>query len=65
MTVRPDIYTLARRVIDRCGSEAAAYAETRMLESLFDEDHRGAGAWLAIGNAIEDLERLPPPGRRH
>ena len=59
------IYTLAKAIIDRYGPDAEEYAAAMLRLRLEDDDLPGAGAWLAIGSAIDDLERLPPPGRRH
>jgi hypothetical protein len=65
MASQPDIYTLAQRMIDCFGAEAEAYADAMLRRRLEQDDVLAAGAWLALGNAIDDLQQLPPPHRRH
>ena len=65
MTSQPHIYTLAQRMIHCFGAEAEAYADAMLRRRLDDDDLLAAGAWLAIGNAIDDLQQLPPTHRRH
>lgn len=65
MTVDAAIYTMAQEMIDYFGPEATEYA-AGMLQCRLDEgDLLAAGAWLAIGNAIEDLTRLEAGETRH
>jgi hypothetical protein len=52
-------------MIDCFGAEAEAYADDMLRRRLEDDDLLAASAWLAIGNAIEDLQHLPPTHRRH
>ncbi len=65
MASDPHIYTLVQRMIDCFGAEAEAYADAMLRRRLEDDDLLAAGAWLAIGTAIEELQHLPPTQRRH
>ena len=58
MAAHAKIYTLASKMIDRFGPEAGEYAEEMFQRCLGNDDMLKAGAWLAIGNAIEDLTSL-------
>ena len=58
MVSQLDRYRSAQQVIDRHGPEAQDHA-CRMMRRFLDKgDVQGAGVWLAIGDAIEDLQNL-------
>jgi hypothetical protein len=65
MILRAHRYKLARSLMDRNGGEAESYASAMIRRCLEEDDLAGAGTWLVIGSAIDELERLPPGGRRH
>jgi hypothetical protein len=65
MVSQTHIYRRAQRLIDHSGSEAAELAYGMLLRSLEADNLPDAGDWLAIGQAIENLQNLPPAGRRH
>ena len=65
MPLHAKLFTLAQEMIDCYGPEAEHHAGEMLRVRLEEGDLLAAGVWLAIGNAIEDLEQLPPPGRRH
>ena len=65
MPLHAKLYTLAQEMIDCYGPEAEDHAGEMLRVRLAEGDLLAAGVWLAIGNAIEDLVQLPPPGRRH
>jgi len=60
-----DIYRSARLMMNRYGPQAAEHAEQTMRRLLEEDDPQGAGKWLSIGQAIEDLTRLAAAGSRH
>jgi hypothetical protein len=59
------IYRSAQRIIHRHGLKATEHAERMMQHFIENDDPQGAGAWLVIGQAIEDLEILSQPRQRH
>lgn len=59
------MYIAAQMVINRCGPQAAAHAEQMMRSFLENDDPRGAGVWLTIGQAIEHLTNPKYTGSRH
>ena len=65
MVSERDIYRRAQLLIDHSGSEAVELADRMMRRSLEEDDLPQAGDWLAIGQAIEQLQNLPPVARRH
>lgn len=65
MTRHQAIYAAAQRLINRFGPGAEDFAGAMLRCRLEADDLPGAGDWLAIGNAIEDLRAVPPPHRRH
>jgi hypothetical protein len=65
MPAHPTPYLIAQRVMNALGPQAEAFASLMFRHRLDQDDVQQAGIWLAIGNAINDLERLPPPGKRH
>jgi hypothetical protein len=65
MVSQRDVYRRAQLLIDNSGTHAAEHAYRMLLRSLQEDDLPQAGDWLAIGQAIENLQSLPPLGRRH
>lgn len=65
MTSSIDIYRCARIVIRRHGDGASDHVQTMIVEHLSRGDRDAAGAWLAIGQAIEVLENRKPAGIIH
>jgi hypothetical protein len=53
----PDIYRVARLLIDRQGEGASQWAAERVDESLVGDDVTGITMWSAIGRAIDELRR--------
>ena len=60
MVSQRDIYRRAQLLIDHSGAEAAELADRMMLRSLEEDDLPQAGDWLAIGQAIEDIDQPAP-----
>ena len=65
MALHTNLYQAACEMIDRFGPDAEEYASKMLRRCLEKGDLRAAGAWLAIGNAIEDLTRLAAGQTRH
>jgi hypothetical protein len=59
------IQQIAQRAIELHGPNAETYALDMFHDSLERDALREAGAWLIVAHTINDLERLPPPGKRH
>jgi hypothetical protein len=58
MLTQSDIYATAERLIKEYGRKAEAIAEHRMQVLMEQNDAKGAGTWLSIMAAIEDLHCL-------
>jgi hypothetical protein len=65
MKSTPDTYCAARALLDRYGSLSGEPAYQMMRCCLETGDQWAAGIWLAIGNAIEDLQTLTLSGTLH
>ncbi len=65
MVSQRDIYRRAHLLIDHSGTQAADRAYRMMLRSLEEDDLQQAGDWLAIGQAVENLQNLRTPATRH
>ena len=57
MTSDPDIFRAAKLVIDQHGKDAPLRAAERADELQEDGDIEGAGVWVRILKAIEELGR--------
>ena len=60
-----DRYRSAQQVINRHGAQAGEHAYRMMRHFLGKGDVQGAGVWLGIGNAIEELQNLATAGTLH
>jgi hypothetical protein len=64
MALQMNPYQAAYGIIERYGPDAEKYADRMLRRCLRKGDLRAAGAWLEIGNAIENLTR-PVAGETH
>jgi hypothetical protein len=60
-----DIYRSAKSLINHHGEGAEEYAIERLNALLEKNDAKGAGVWLGILKAIEDLRIIKPMGKVH
>lgn len=65
MVSQKDIYISAQLLIKEHGKKAEEVAEQRMHELLGKDDPKGAGAWLSIMGAINDLNTVAVEGKLH
>lgn len=60
-----DIYMSANLLIKQYGSRASQQAEARLKEYVEVQDVKAAGVWLAIGQAVQDLQQILDGKARH
>lgn len=65
MISQRDIYATAQVLIRKHGKGADDYAHVMMLSFMEIDDLKGAGIWLCIGQAIEDLQNKKAQGKLH
>ena len=65
MLTQNEIYAIAESLIKQHGKRAEALAESRMQELMQQDDAKGAGEWLSIMAAIEDLHSLRSQKKLH
>jgi hypothetical protein len=65
MISQKNIYITAQMLIKQHGDEAEDYADGMMRSFIEKDDVKGAGVWLSIGQAIEDLRNKKRQGKLH
>lgn len=65
MISQKDIFISAQLLIKQYGDAAEAYASQQMHRLMEKDDVKGAGAWLAIIAAIDDLKNVKSQGNLH
>jgi hypothetical protein len=65
MVSQKDIFLSAQVLIKKHGQSAETIAQQKMREMLDNDDVKGAGVWLAISSAIEDLLIVSHSGQLH
>lgn len=65
MTSQKDFYICANLLIKRHGKDAENHALQRSEEFAEKGEMLGAGTWLAIAQAVRELENQKAPTRLH
>lgn len=65
MVSQKDIYITAQLLIKQHGDEAEDYASEMMQSFIEKNDVKGAGMWLSVGAAIDDLRNMKRQGKPH
>ena len=65
MISQNDICRSAQLLIKEHGDKAEDVAERRMRKLMENNDAKGAGVWLSILSAIEDLRNIKQQGKLH
>ena len=65
MVSQKDVYITAQMLLKKHGDKANSYAHHMMLSLMEKDDLQGAGVWLSIGQAIEDLRNKKRQGKLH
>jgi hypothetical protein len=63
MVSQKDIYISAQLLIKQHGNKAEDIATQKMQEMIDKDDVKGAGVWLSIGQAIENLRVVKSQGK--
>lgn len=65
MVSQKDIYISAQLLIKQHGDRAEDVAAEKMQAMMDSDDVQGAGVWLSVGQAIEDLRARNQQGKLH
>jgi predicted secreted protein len=65
MISQKDIFISAQLLIKQHGAKAEDYASKKMMNLIEKDDAKGAGVWLSIMSAIEDLRSIKQQGKLH
>jgi hypothetical protein len=65
MISQNDIFRSAQLLIKQHGTKAEELAERTIRKLMEQDDAKGAGVWLRILSAIEDLRSMKQQGKLH
>jgi len=65
MISQKDIYLSAQVLIKQHGDKAEEFASQKMEAMMKRDDAKGAGVWLAITSAIDDLRTVKTQEKLH
>ena len=65
MVSQKDIYISAQLLLKQHGENAEEVAEQKMQKLMDQDDAKGAGVWLSIMSAIEDLRNVKQQEKLH